>query len=96
MIDGLFGIGINRPLSAGWDGLVDRINNAGLKVLAVDVPSGLDVASGRPQGVAIRAAVTLTVGAPKNGLFTSSAWEYVGRLEVAENVGLAPSVPKPS
>ena len=94
VIDGLFGIGINRPLSAGWHGLVDRINNAGLKVLAVDVPSGLDVASGRPQGVAIRAAVTLTVGAPKNGLLTSWAWEYVGRLEVAENVGLAPSVPQ--
>lgn len=94
VIDGLFGIGINRPLSAGWHGLVERINNAGLKVLAVDVPSGLDVASGRPQGVAIRATVTLTVGAPKSGLLTNSAWEYVGRLEVADNVGLAPTLPQ--
>jgi NAD(P)H-hydrate epimerase len=94
VIDGLFGIGINRPLSAAWHGLVERINNAGLKVLAVDVPSGLDMASGRPQGVAIRATVTLTVGAPKSGLLTNSAWEYVGRLEVAENVGLAPSLPQ--
>lgn len=94
VIDGLFGIGINRPLSLGWHGLVERINNAGLRVLAVDVPSGLDVARGCPQGVAIRATVTLTVGAPKSGLLTNSAWEYVGRLEVADNVGLAPTLPQ--
>jgi NAD(P)H-hydrate epimerase len=94
VIDGLFGIGINRPLSAAWHGLVERINSAGLKVLAVDVPSGLDAVSGRPQGVAIRATVTLTVGAPKNGLLSNTAWEYVGRLEVAENVGLAPTLPQ--
>lgn len=94
IIDGLFGIGLNRPLSAGWRGLVEQINNARLKVLAVDVPSGLDIASDSPQGVAIRATVTLTVGAPKIGLLTNSAWEYVGRLEVAENVGLAPSLPQ--
>jgi NAD(P)H-hydrate epimerase len=94
VIDGLFGIGINRPLSAAWSGFVERINNADLKVLAVDVPSGLDAATGLPQGAAIRAALTLTVGAPKTGLLANSAWDYVGRLEVAENVGLAPTLPQ--
>jgi NAD(P)H-hydrate epimerase len=40
--------------------------------------------------VAIEASVTLTVGAPKTGLLQQVAWPFVGRLEVAADVGLAP------
>jgi NAD(P)H-hydrate epimerase len=56
----------------------------------VDVPSGLNAETGEPQGAAIEAAVTLTVGAPKIGLLAQTAWPFVGRLEVASDVGLAP------
>jgi hydroxyethylthiazole kinase-like uncharacterized protein yjeF len=59
-------------------------------VLAVDVPSGLNADTGEPQGAAVRATVTLSVGAPKHGLLQETAWPYVGRLEVAAEVGLAP------
>ena len=90
IIDGLFGIGLNRPLSPQWIGLLRRVNEARATVLAVDVPSGLNADTGEPQGAAIEAAVTLTVGAPKLGLLKESAWRYVGRLEVAHDVGLAP------
>lgn len=90
LIDGLFGIGINRPLDAAWVKFIERINAARLPVLAVDVPSGLNGDSGAPQGAAIEASVTLTVGAPKAGLLKQSAWQYVGRLEVAGDVGLVP------
>jgi NAD(P)H-hydrate epimerase len=89
LIDGLFGIGINRPLSAAWVTLINHINDAHLKILAVDVPSGLDVSTGQPQGAAVRATLTLTVGAPKLGMLGSTAWEFVGRLKVAGAVGLA-------
>lgn len=88
-IDGLFGIGLNRPLSAAWIEFIQRLNRARLDVLAVDVPSGLDAATGQPQGAAVEAAVTLTVGAPKLGLLAAAAWPYVGRLEVTSDVGLA-------
>jgi NAD(P)H-hydrate epimerase len=54
----------------------------------VDVPSGLNADTGEPQGAAIAAAVTLTVGAPKIGLLQEIAWPVVGRLEVAADVGL--------
>jgi NAD(P)H-hydrate epimerase len=94
LIDGLFGIGINRQLSTAWVEFLNRINAAQLRVLAVDVPSGLDADTGRPWGAAIRAAVTLTVGAPKIGLLTESAWEYVGRLQVSGDVGLAGALPE--
>jgi len=94
IVDGLFGIGLNRPLSPDWIKLIDSVNQTAARVLAVDVPSGFDVAGGQAQGTAMRATVTLTVGAPKIGLLSSSAWPYVGRLEVADNVGLAPDLPQ--
>jgi ADP-dependent NAD(P)H-hydrate dehydratase / NAD(P)H-hydrate epimerase len=90
VVDGLFGIGLDRPLSPGWVSFIERVNAARLPVLAVDVPSGLNADTGEPQGAAIRAAVTLTVGAPKSGLLSEGAWSFVGRLEVATDVGLAP------
>ncbi len=88
VIDGLFGIGINRPLDASWIKFIDRINAAKLSVLAVDVPSGLNADSGEPQGAAIEAAATLTVGAPKIGMLQHHATRYVGQLIVAEDTGL--------
>ena len=88
IIDGLFGIGINRPLDPPWIKFIERINTAQLPVLAVDVPSGLNTDSGEPQGAAIEAAVTLTVGAPKIGLLQHRATRYVGQLIVAQDTGL--------
>jgi NAD(P)H-hydrate epimerase len=90
IIDGLFGVGINRPLDSAWVKIIQRINAAHAQVLAVDVPSGLDADTGEPQGAAIEAAVTLTVGAPKAGMLKQNAWPYVGRLEVTGDVGLTP------
>jgi ADP-dependent NAD(P)H-hydrate dehydratase / NAD(P)H-hydrate epimerase len=90
LIDGLFGIGLNRPLSPGWVRLIERINAAELQILAIDVPSGLNATTGKPEGAAIRASVTLTVGAVKRAMLAQSAWDYVGRLEVAPEIGLIP------
>jgi NAD(P)H-hydrate epimerase len=90
VVDGLFGIGLNRPLGPGWVNVINRVNSARLPVLAVDVPSGLNGDTGEPQGAAIEATVTLTVGAPKTGLLGEAAWPFVGRLEVVADVGLAP------
>jgi len=88
VIDGLFGIGINRPLDADWIKWIERVNAARAPVLAVDVPSGLNAETGEPQGAAIEAWTTLTVGAPKIGMLNLHASRYVGRLVVAEDTGL--------
>jgi len=90
LIDGLFGIGLNRPLSEAWQKIIGAINAAKIPVLAVDVPSGLNADTGETFGAAIEAAVTLTIGAPKTGMLAAQAWSYVGRLEVTEDVGLVP------
>ena len=90
VVDGLFGIGLSRALDADWIQLINTLNAAHRPGLAVDVPSGLDADTGDNFGAVVRAEVTLTVGAPKCGLLRPAALECVGRLEVADDVGLAP------
>jgi hydroxyethylthiazole kinase-like uncharacterized protein yjeF len=90
IVDGLFGIGLNRTLDHDWMKFITRINESQIPVLAVDVPSGLNADTGETFGTAMQAAVTLTVGAPKHGLVQQSAGPFVGRLEVAADVGLIP------
>jgi NAD(P)H-hydrate epimerase len=90
IVDGLFGIGLNRPLDQAWCRFIERVNEARLPVLAVDVPSGLHADSGEPQGAAVQASLTLTLGAPKLGLLRTTAAQFVGRLELAADIGLTP------
>ncbi len=90
VIDGLFGIGLNRPLAAEWVRLIEAVNDARRPVLAVDAPSGLHCEEGRPMGAALRATITLTLAAPKNGLIQAAARPFVGRLEVEPEIGLVP------
>ena len=90
IIDGLFGIGLNRPLDDGWQKFIAAVNQSKIPVLSADVPSGLNADTGETFGAAIAAAVTLTVGAPKTGMLAQAAWPFVGRLEVAGDVGLVP------
>jgi ADP-dependent NAD(P)H-hydrate dehydratase / NAD(P)H-hydrate epimerase len=89
ILDGLFGIGLNRPLDSSWANLIERVNELQTQVLSVDVPSGLNAETGQPEGAAIRATLTLTLGAPKRGMLLPSAWPFVGRLELAPDIGLA-------
>ncbi len=90
IVDGLFGIGLNRPLGEEWIRLIDAINASPAPIIAVDVPSGLDADTGRTLRGVIRAAMTLTLGAPKRGLLAPEAVDHVGRLEVIDDIGLAP------
>lgn len=90
VVDGLFGIGLNRPLEEAWQKFISRLNGDRLRVLAVDVPSGMNADTGETFGAAIEASLTLTVGAPKSGLLAARAWPFVGRLEVATEIGLLP------
>jgi len=87
IVDALFGTGLDRPLSGVMAGLVDAINtqaDAGVRVLSVDLPSGLDAESGAPLPVAVRATTTVTFVALKPGLLTLEAQTFVGDLVVAD------------
>jgi ADP-dependent NAD(P)H-hydrate dehydratase / NAD(P)H-hydrate epimerase len=90
IIDGLFGIGLNRALDDHWKKFITSVNESKIPVLAVDAPSGLNCENGENFGAAIQAETTLTIGAPKIGLLAQNAWPFVGRLEVLDDVGLIP------
>jgi ADP-dependent NAD(P)H-hydrate dehydratase / NAD(P)H-hydrate epimerase len=90
IVDGLFGIGLDRPLDEHWAALINRVNELQTQVLSVDVPSGLNADTGGAEGAAIRASVTLTLGAPKRGMLLPEAGPHVGRLEVTPDIGLIP------
>lgn len=87
IIDGLFGIGLARPLAGRVAELVRRVNRARVPVLAIDVPSGLDADRGAPVGDAeapvMQARQTVTMIADKPGLHTGAGLRHAGRVWVA-------------
>jgi NAD(P)H-hydrate epimerase len=92
ILDGLFGIGLNRPLEGSWLDLIRLVNQSDVPVLALDVPSGLNADTGEIQGTVMMAEATLTLAAPKQGLLAPQAINLVGRLMVAPDIGLIPCV----
>ncbi|WP_334166238.1 NAD(P)H-hydrate epimerase [Achromobacter mucicolens] len=68
VMDGLFGIGLNRPLDAKWQSLIDAVNALQVPVLALDVPSGIEADSGAALGRPIQARWTLSFIAVSRGL----------------------------
>ena len=83
VVDALLGTGLARPLDADFRAAVDAVNAAGVPILALDVPSGLDADTGWPNPIAIRASVTVTFLGLKQGLFLGAAVDYCGELEFA-------------
>jgi NAD(P)H-hydrate epimerase len=88
VVDGLFGIGLNRALSPDWRAIIEALNASDARVLAVDVPSGLNASDGSSWDAVVRAEETLTVGAPKLGMLLGDASHHVGRIRVTGDVGL--------
>ena len=82
VIDALLGIGAMGAVREPMASLIARLNQSGKPILSVDIPSGLDGDTGRAQGVAVNAAVTVTFGLPKQGCVTGDGPAHVGSLIV--------------
>ncbi len=95
VVDAVFGIGLSRAVEGASAAALEAVNARIVRrgrpprVVAVDVPSGLDADRGEPLGVAVRADVTYMLGAAKLGLFLPVARPWTGDLEVVD-IGLAP------
>lgn len=83
VIDGLFGLGLNRPLEGAALLAVQALAASQAPVLAVDLPSGLDPDTGLPLGAAVAARWTLSFVAPKRGFYLGRGPEHVGTVEIA-------------
>ncbi|MGL5563603.1 MAG: NAD(P)H-hydrate dehydratase [Tannerellaceae bacterium] len=90
VIDGIFGNGINKPLSGGYAGLVNYLNQTGAYIVAIDVPSGLFCEDNRENDThaVIRANLTLTFQFPKVAFFFAENQRFVGDWKILD-IGLS-------
>ncbi len=84
IVDGLFGIGLSRPIEGKYAKLVEYVNAQTCAVLALDIPSGLNSDTGQVLGCAVRATHTVTFIGPKPGLLTLDGPDYSGQLSIAD------------
>ncbi len=84
IVDALLGMGSHGEPRPPLDGAIRAINESGVPILAVDLPSGLDADSGRAAKHTIRARHTCTFVAAKPGLVLPAAEQYVGLLHVVD------------
>jgi NAD(P)H-hydrate epimerase len=94
IVDGLFGTGLSRPLDGIAAHVVERINDAGVPVVALDLPSGIDADTGAVLGTAVRAALTTTFAAHKRGLHQHPGVAHAGEVVlVSIGVPVSPGAP---
>jgi hydroxyethylthiazole kinase-like uncharacterized protein yjeF len=86
-VDAMFGTGLKRPLEGFARTLIDHVNRFPNRVLALDMPSGIDSDTGNVLRAAVRATATVTFVAHKRGLFTGDALDHRGTL-VLDTLGL--------
>jgi hydroxyethylthiazole kinase-like uncharacterized protein yjeF len=84
VVDGLFGIGLTRPLEGGYAELIAGINRLPGPKLSLDIASGINADTGAVMGTALRATHTITFIALKPGLLTLDGPDHCGEIRVAD------------
>jgi NAD(P)H-hydrate epimerase len=93
-VDALLGTGSTgapRPEAAA---AIAALNACGARVVAADVPSGVDASTGEVAGAAVRAAATATFAAAKPGLWINPGKAHAGEVRVVD-IGIPPDAPVP-
>ena len=90
VVDGLFGSGLNKPLSGGFASLAKYINQSQAKVVSIDIPSGLMCEDNtfNIRANIIRADVTLTLQYKKLAMMFADNQPYIGELQILD-IGLS-------
>ena len=81
IIDGIFGIGINRNVEGEFLQVINTINKSKAPVLSLDIPSGLNADTGEVMGSSIKADVTSTFVGRKKGLYLKQGPLISGCIE---------------
>lgn len=87
ILDGILGTGFNGELKKKVLRLIEEVNEAGKKVLSIDIPSGVEADTGRISTVAVMADMTLTLGIPKVGHLLSPGADMTGQL-IVDDIGI--------
>ena len=86
ILDGMFGIGLGREVAGTYREWIEKINETGARVYAIDIPSGIHATTGKVLGAAIQADVTVTFGSGKLGLCLFPGRIYAGKV-IVEDIG---------
>ncbi|MFC2003870.1 NAD(P)H-hydrate dehydratase, partial [Chloroflexota bacterium] len=89
VIDALFGTGKVRPLTSIFQQVLEHVKKAkekrpSIRVIAVDLPSGLNADTGEVDPACLYADNTITLAFPKLGLFRFPGAERVGKLTIVD------------
>jgi ADP-dependent NAD(P)H-hydrate dehydratase / NAD(P)H-hydrate epimerase len=90
VIDALLGTGMKGAPREETARIIEEIDAAGVPVLAVDIPSGVNASTGEVAGAAVNADVTVTMHGPKVGLAVAPGRFLAGEVAVAD-IGLEPA-----
>ena len=91
IVDAMLGTGLKGTVTEPWAGAIEAINSSGVPVLAMDIPTGLAADTGSLLGAAVKAHMTVSFIALKQGLYTAEGPEFCGdirleRLNVPEQI----------
>ena len=91
-VDALLGTGFSGTPHGAVADAIDALNAAGLPIVAADVPSGVDAATGVVEGKAIRARATATFAGAKPGLWINPGKSHAGTVRVID-IGIPKGAP---
>lgn len=84
IVDGLLGTGLRSNLREPLPAIVQQINDSGLSVYAMDIPTGLDADTGEIFNTCVKAGTTFTFGTYKLGFALANAAAYTGEVQLIE------------
>lgn len=84
IIDAILGTGCSRVLDGYMKRVVEDINEANVKVFAIDVPTGINADNGQVMGICVKAYKTITFCLPKVGLYLLEGAAYTGEVIVTD------------
>ena len=84
VVDGILGIGVKKGVEGLLKNAIDIINSGGKKIVACDVPSGLNPDTGAVTTSAVRADYTVTFLSYKKGFSAGKGKDYCGKIYVAD------------
>jgi hydroxyethylthiazole kinase-like uncharacterized protein yjeF len=91
-VDALLGTGFSGAPHGAVADAIAALNAAGVEVVAADVPSGIDAATGVAEGEAVRARATATFAAAKPGLWINPGKSHSGAVHVVD-IGIPAGAP---